>query len=132
MDRKEIEAGFKSRLAQVLKDLNENGIKDKEAMWLIGSLAGKIISDAKSKNWVELKSSISQSGFSAMLNELQNQGQKMQEAGNIKAAYAVQAIGTSLVANTMKDKDTKEGGKLLDILIDQSVIFYNSEKSKKN
>jgi hypothetical protein len=132
MDKKEIEEGFKAQLAAVLKDLNENGTKDKDAMFLIGSLAGQLISSAKAKTWQNLKASMSVSGFKATLNSLQEQGQKLEKAGNIKAAYAVQAIGVSLVANTMKDPDTAKGSKLLDALIAQAVIFYNKETIKRN
>ena len=128
-----IEMGFKSQLATVLKNLDSHGTKDREAMWLIGSLASSLVDNGRATSWPNLKSRISESGFKAMLHSLQQQGAKFQTEKETKKAYAVQAIAISLVADSMKDPETKTGGKLLDEMIDQAIWFFKqSNKNKIN
>jgi len=130
MASKEIEDSFKARLAAVLQDLSTNGTKDKEAMLMLGSLASNLVDSAEVKNWIDLKASIDEKGFEAMLNSLEKEGNKLIATGKIKAAYAIQAIGTSLVANKMKDKDTATGRDLLDSLIEQAIINFKNQPAK--
>lgn len=128
-----IEDGFKSQLATVLKNLDSHGTKDREAMWLIGSLAASLVDSGEATSWPDLKSRISESGFKAMLHSLQQQGAKFQIEKEARKAYAVQAIAISLVADSMKDPETKTGGKLLDEMIDQAIWFFKeSNKNKMN
>ncbi len=133
MDKEERENSFKAQLVSVLKDLNKNGVKDKQAMMLIGNLAGQFIDLAGMKNWTDLKAITTKDQFKNMLSAMQSEGKKLQDAGNIKAAYAVQAVAVSLVSNTMKDPDTLKGRDLLDDLINQAYYLSKRENlSKQN
>ena len=49
------EQEFKQRFVAVLKDLQQNGSKDKEAMWLLGSLASDLADDLKVADWSAAK-----------------------------------------------------------------------------
>ncbi len=134
ISHEQYEKNVKSVLITVLKDLSENGAKDPEAMWLIGSLATKLITDAKAKDWLELKARISPKGYDVTLGELQKQGHDLQVKGKVKAAYAMQAIAVSLAAQRMNDKDTKKGNELLNQLISDAISYFNNvnAKSKAN
>ena len=134
MTQQDYEKHLKSTLATVLKDLSEAGTKDPEAMWLIGSLATKFIEDSKAKDWVELKSRISPTGFELTIAELQKQIYELQKKGKIKPAYAAQAIAISIAAEKLKDKESKKGNELLNGLIANAIVYFNSvnAKSKAN
>ncbi len=128
------EKNIRAMLFTVLKDLNESGAKDSEAMWLIGSLATKMIEDSKVKNWPELKLTISPKGFDLTINELQKQIIELQASGKKKAAYAMQAIAVSLTSERIKDEDTVQGNELLNQLIANAIAYFNqvNNKSKLN
>ncbi len=132
MNNEEIEKNFKAQLASVLRNLKDAGIKDKQAMLLIGSLAGNLINKAKVDNWTDLKASLSKKAFLGLIDEMQQQGLELQEKGNVKAAYAIQAIGVSLIANTMQDPDTKKGKEFLDTLINHAYLSTKQIKSNNN
>ncbi|MCF6344229.1 MAG: hypothetical protein L3J15_06090 [Devosiaceae bacterium] len=128
------EKNIQATLFTVLKDLNESGSKDSEAMWLIGSLATKMIEDSKAKDWPELKLTISPKGFDLTISELQKQIIELQASGKKKAAYAMQAIAVSLTSERIKDEDTVQGNELLNQLIANAIAYFNqvNNKSKLN
>ncbi len=128
------EKNIRAILFSVLKDLNESGAKDSEAMWLIGSLATKMIEDSKAKDWPELKLAISPKGFNLTISELQKQIVELQAKGKKKPAYAMQAIAVSLASERIKDEDIIQGNELLNQLIANAIVYFNqvNNKSKLN
>jgi len=127
-----LEEDFKSRFAVVLKDLMDNGHKDPEAMWLMGSLAARIMNDVKMNDWSEFKTSLTKEGYDALLNAFQRQGQELHSSGNQKAAYAVQAIAVSVVASKMTDPDVISGNELMDEFIGQTVRIFEKNAEANN
>lgn len=123
---------FKKRFISLMADLGKNASKDLETVWLIGSLAGSILSDAKSPSWTKFKSSLSGEGYDRLLTALKAQGNQLSEKGNHKAAYAVETIAISIIAPTMsKDEHIASGNKLLDQMIGDSVSFYHKSPAQK-
>lgn len=124
---------FKVRFATVLKDLQEHGHEDPETMWLLGSLAARIISTASKKGWPETKASLTSASYSALLKQFEKQGNDLHKKGNEKATYAVQALAISLVADKISDPEIKAGNEFLDEFINQTVRIYqaNIEKTGK-
>jgi hypothetical protein len=119
------EDDLKQRLAAVLRDVQHDGNKDPEAIWMIGSLAAALIDKAKAKSWPALKDSLSAENYDKLLNDFQTQGNALFQAGDTKRAYAVQAMGISLVCRTQRaDALMREGEVLLDALITGAVDIY--------
>lgn len=118
------EEEFRQRLAAVLKDLGEDGVKDGEAMFMLGNLAAKMADQGSVKSWSALKAGLSAEAYTSLLGTMQTRGNDLMRDGNQKAAYALQALAVSLVARTQDDSTTRQGEKLLDQLIDSAVVQY--------
>ncbi|VAW21898.1 hypothetical protein MNBD_ALPHA11-105 [hydrothermal vent metagenome] len=123
---------FKKRFISLMADLGKNASKDMETIWLIGSLAGSILSDAKSPSWAKFKSSLSGEGYDRLLTALKAQGNQLSENGNHKSAYAVETIAISIIAPTMsKDPHIATGNGLLDKMISDAVDLYHKNPVQK-
>ena len=116
---------LKQRLAAVLQDLKTDAGRDPEAMWLIGSLTTEIIGKVKARSWAEFKETMSPATYDKLLNDFQDVGNRLFQDGVVKRAYAMQALGLSLVCSTQRnDAVIAEGEKLLDAVIEGAVKMY--------
>ena len=124
------EQQFKIRFATVLDDLQQNGTKDAETIWLIGSLAAELATKLGQTSWSAAKSVMTREMYDELLSAFDNQGNAKHAAGEIKHAYAIQALAVSLVSGTQRaDAAMAEGEKLLDAMIDHCVTtFLNATK----
>jgi len=117
---------FKSRFISLIADLGKNASKDPKTIWLIGSLAGSILADAKMANWTQFKSALSADAYDRMLAALKTQGNKLSQDGEHKSAYAVETIAISIIAPTMiTDEHIEKGNHLLDKMIGDAIDFYH-------
>ena len=127
------EEEFKQRFAAVLLDLQENGSKDKEAMWLLGSLACEIAEKSGKQSWSEFRRSMAQQTYAQLLGDFEKEGNRQYKDGDRKKAYAIQVLAISLISFTQDDKEIQAGGMLLDQLIDTTVLVYrNNRESTAN
>ncbi|HHY50529.1 MAG TPA: hypothetical protein GYA10_12360 [Alphaproteobacteria bacterium] len=123
---------LKQRLAAVLRDLQREGGKDPEAIWLIGSLAAELADKAKAKSWPALKESMTQEMYEGLLRDFQTTGNALYQAGESKKAYAIQALGLSLVCLTQRhDAVLRDGEALLDSMIEGAVAIFRKTRGKK-
>jgi hypothetical protein len=119
------EKDLKQRLATVLADIKQNGRDDPEAIWMIGSLAATLVDKAKAPSWPALKEALTAEAYDKLLTDFQSQGNTLYQAGELKRAYAIQALGISLVCRTQRaDHQMREGEKLLDSMINGAVGVY--------
>jgi len=126
------EQDFKIRFAEVLKDLQQNGSKDNEAMWLLGSLAADLADDLKVANWTAAKQNMAPQTYNTLLKTFETQGNEHHQAGRGKHAYAIQTLAVSLIARTQGgDPQMAAGEALLDQIIDYTVAVYRREKKKQ-
>jgi hypothetical protein len=123
------EQDFKERLAAMMSDLQEVAKDDREAVWLIGSLAAKLVDLYKLRTWTQFKASLSAAAYDQLLKDMIEQGNAYHREGKVKAAYAIQALGMSVVARTQKDPAVRAGDKLLDQFIDSSVMIYRKSQA---
>jgi hypothetical protein len=123
------EQDFKERLAAMMSDLQEVAKDDREAVWLIGSLAAKLVDLYKLRTWTQFKASLSAAAYDQLLKDMIEQGNAYHREGKVKAAYAIQALGMSVVARTQKDPAVRAGDKLLDLFIDSSVMIYRKSQA---
>lgn len=124
------EEDFKQRFVAVLKDLQANGRKDTEAMWLLGSLAAQLIEKAGEPSWAALKSKLTRAAYDGLLRDFQTQGNALHQQGKGKHAYAIQILGISLVARTQSDDEVQAGTALLDEIIDYTVLIYRKNRHR--
>jgi hypothetical protein len=126
------EQDLKNRLAAVLKDMDENGSKDVEAMWLMGSIASAITDQAKAKSWSALRKVLTPADYDKLVTTFKVKGDEFVAEGKVKAAYAIQALAVCIVAGIQADPMVVEGARLLDIAIDRSILFFRQNPPKTN
>lgn len=118
------EQDFKDRLVAVMRDVNDNLTNDAEAMWMIGSLATRLVDLYKVKNWSQFKARLTPQTYDQLLKDFEQQGNAHHKEGNAKAAYAIQLLAISTVARTQADPEVKQGEQLLDGIINGTVATY--------
>jgi hypothetical protein len=120
---------FKERFVAILSNARHGLVKDREAMMDVGEMASRIVANSGAKTWRMFKSRLTQDVYSAVLRQLEFDGNALNSQGRVKKAYAAQLLATSLVASTQKDKQVREGTKLLDDLVDITVRQYNETRN---
>lgn len=126
------EQEFKQHFIDVLTDLQQSGIKDGEAMAMIGTLAADIARPLGQTSWSGTKSAMNGKNYEELLTSFENHGNALLKSGKNKQAYAMQALAVSLVAQSQKaDPDLAAGVKLLDNLIDHAVKQVLSVVNKR-
>ena len=118
------EQDFKERLVAIMRDVKDNLTEDKEAMWLIGSLAARLVDLYKLKTWTQFKAKLSAEACDRLLRDFEEQGNSFHRDGKDKAAYAVQLLAVSVVAKTQVDPEVRQGEELLDSIINGVVATY--------
>jgi hypothetical protein len=120
---------FKERFIAVMKNLHSDGQKDAEAMWLTGSLAARLVDKARQGSWTQFKATRTKRGYDQLLADFSAEGNGYHSQGKAKHAYAVQLLAMSMVARYQKDEDIQFGLRLLDELIDRSIVTYKKNKN---
>ncbi len=119
-------------LQKILVDLNKVRTRDAETMMLIGSLADRLCNKAGKTSWPEVKAGLGdderQSLIDTFSREIEDSGNK----GEIKSAYAMQALATSLVGDKMTDERVTRGIALLDDFITAARGFFQRNKPAVN
>ena len=123
------EEDFKDRFVAVLQDLRGNGGKDPEAMFLIGSLAARLVDRAKQPSWAAYKANLTSPVYAKLLNDFQKQGNDFHKEGKAKHAYAIQVLAISLIARTQNDVDVRAGDSLLDEILGFLIAAYRKAKA---
>ncbi|MHA6729066.1 hypothetical protein [Devosia sp. A369] len=124
------EQEFKIRFVEVLKDLQQNGSKDKEAMWLLGSLAADLADDLKTADWSSAKRTMAPATYDTLLRTFEAQGNEHHREGRSAHAYVIQVLAISLIARTQGgDPQIAAGEALLDQIIDYTAAIYRREKT---
>lgn len=123
------EEDFKDRFVAVLQDLRSNGGKDPEIMFLIGSLAARLIDRARQSSWVAYKVGMAPEAYSKLLSDFQKQGNDFHREGKAKHAYAIQVLAISLIARTQKDPEVRAGDGLLDEMLGFLIAAYRKAEA---
>lgn len=122
MDERQRE--FRSRLIAIMQDLQQDGVRDAEAMRILGRLASGLIATYRLKTWAEFKNGLPTAGYNQLVEDFRDQGNAYLEEGKVKAAYAIQLLAMSMVARTMNEPDLKQGVTLLDAVIERALRTY--------
>jgi hypothetical protein len=117
------EEEFKQRLSGVVLDLTTS--EDREAMWLLGSLADRIATAAGSRSWSDFKANLSLEAYRSLLTTFQTQGNALAQKGERQQVYAIEILGVSIIAKTqMTDPDVATEAPALDRIIDAAMATY--------
>jgi hypothetical protein len=125
------EEEFKQRFAAVLLDLTENGQKDPEALWLIGSLACELTERTGHAKWAVFKREMTRQTYDQLLDDFQREGNRQHQEGDPKKAFAIQVLGLSLVARTQTDPEMRQGDALLDQMIETTMTVFRANRPPK-
>lgn len=124
------ESELKERLTAVLTDIKREGGNDPEAIWTIGSLAATLVDKVKAGSWAEFKASMTQGIYEDLLKDFQAQGNALYQAGDVRKAYAIQALGLSVVCRTQRgDPQLRDGETLLDAMIEGAIGLYRRTRT---
>jgi len=123
------EQDFKQRFATLLQDLQQDGTKDREIMWVLGTLAAELANDLQSKTWSGAKAKMNVAIYDQLLKKFQQRGDDHYRAGRQNEAYAIQVLSYSLIARTQtSDPQMAEGEALIDAVIDRAAAMYSQVK----
>lgn len=123
------EEDFKERFVAVLQDLRTNGGKDPEAMFLIGSLAARLVDRASQPSWATYKANLAPPVYAKLLSDFQKQGNDFHKEGKAKHAYAIQVLAISLIARTQNDVEVRAGDSLLDEMLGFLIASYRTAQA---
>jgi hypothetical protein len=126
-DPTNIDAGLldlRQRLAAIITDLQQAGLEDGEAMYLLGGTVTGLIDRGGAKDWQGFKQGLPAAAFNRLLQQIESEGNQLVADGKHKPAYALQALAVSLVAGRQNDPVLREGEKLLDAVINTTVANF--------
>ena len=115
---------FISQFHAVVDELNATGRNDNETMWLLGSLAARLVKEANASNWTDLKARLERSSLEDLVGTLDNQASTLASSGKTKASYVARLLGISLVAGTLRDQKLRERDQLLNNFIDTAAVVF--------
>ena len=120
---------FKQRFATLLRDLQQDGTKDPEIIWVLGTLAAELANDLKATSWSAAKSVMTVPIYDQLLKKFQERGDAHYREGRQNEAYAIQVLAYSLIARTQtRDPQMAEGEVLIDEVIDRACAVYRKVK----
>ena len=126
------ESEFVAQFHGVVDDLDKVGRSDTETMWLLGSLAARLVKEAKADNWTDLKLKITQRSLEEVVDTLENQAIAYTAEGKTKPAYVARLLGISLVAGRINDAKLKQRDQLLNNFIDTAaIVFINAHNANQ-
>lgn len=118
------EADFLTQFHSVVDELDQVARKDNETMWLLGSLAARLVREAKADNWTDLKLRIGPKSLEELVTTLDTQAAVYLQDGKTKPAYVARLLGISLVASRISEPRLRQRDQLLNNFIDTAAIVF--------
>lgn len=118
------EADFIAQFHKVVDELDQVARKDNETMWLLGSLAARLVKEAKADNWTDLKLRIGAKSLEELVTTLDTQAATYQRDDKVKPAYVARLLGISLVAGRVSEPKLRQRDQLLNNFIDTAAIVF--------
>jgi hypothetical protein len=98
-------------------------------MFMVGLLAGRILIDARQPRWAQMKRRLTREAYDQILLTAQIQGNDLFKERNIKAAFALDIVVTSIVASRFADERLAAGVELIDDVIEQAVTAWRKSNA---
>jgi hypothetical protein len=117
-------AAFIAKYHDVVDELDRTGRSDPETMWLLGSLAARLVTSTDAQNWMHLKLVIDDQSLKELVETLDGNAATYEAEGKTKAAYVARLLGISLVAGKLPVPRTRQRDQLLSHFIDTAAYVY--------
>lgn len=126
------ETDFITQFHSVVDELDQVGRKDNETMWLLGSLAARLVREAKADNWTDLKLRIGPKSLEELVTTLDSQAATYQQDDKVKQAYVARLLGISLVAGRVSEPRLRQRDQMLNNFIDTAAIVFIENHNAAN
>lgn len=120
---------FAARFHEVVDDLDRTGRRENETMWLLGSLAARLVDEARADNWTDLKLKIAPGSLAEVVTTLDAQAEIYASEGRDKAAYVARLLGISLVAGRIADPLLRQRDMMLNTFIDTAATVFKQSRA---
>ena len=118
---------FVAQFHRAVDDLDRTGRSDTETMWLLGSLAARLVTEAHADNWTDLKLKLTPESLEELVVSLERQAGMYETAGKTKPSYVAKLLGFSLVAGRVGDATLQRRDQMLNSFIDiAATVFIQS------
>jgi len=122
---------YQNLLAALLTELQKGGRQDRELVHLVGGLGASLTREADMKNWPTVKAALTPDAYDSLLATFQRQGNEVSNAGNQKAATAINVMALSLIGSRISDLTVSEGVAILDDFIGFSMQTFLKDVDKR-
>jgi hypothetical protein len=119
-----------NKITQVMRDLQEQGANDGEAMFMVGAGADYVCKTGQAATWPALKAKLSATETLGLLAQIDAEGRAAAAKGQVKHAYALQLLGLSVSAIGAQNPDIRTAVGLMDDLIATALGNYRKHASK--
>jgi len=124
---------FKQRFVVLMADMGTNVHKDPQTLFLVGSLATRLVDEAKKTSWAQTKAALSRDAYDSILETFRVQANQLAAKGDNKAAHAIEIVAMSVIAPAMRaDEHIAAGNDLLDSMIEDTIRIYRQRTDSKS
>ncbi len=123
------ETAFIARYHELVDDLDRNGRRDGELMWLLGGLVARFVTRSGADNWSHLKRIVDPDTLRDLVGTLETHAATYDGDGKPKAAYVARLLGISLVAGRLSDGRLRDRDDKLDAFIDTAAVVFAENRS---
>jgi hypothetical protein len=115
---------FVAQFHRAVDDLDRTGRSDTETMWLLGSLAARLVTEAHADNWTDLKLKLTPDSLEELVDSLERQAGVYATEGKAKPSYVAKLLGISLVAGRVGDATLQRRDQMLNTFIDTAATVF--------
>ena len=113
---------FRERLVALMTDLNSGTGKDKQLRRRVGIIADRIVREAGTRDWTDLKDRADGPTYDSLLNLFQRQSLDLQKTGDSMGVKAFEVMAISLIARRQYQADLAAGVTTLDKWIGECLV----------
>lgn len=113
---------FRERLVAVMSDLNAGAAKDKQLRRRVGIIADRLVREAGTRDWVDLKERADGPTYDSLLTLFQRQSVDLQKTGDTTGVKAFEVMALSLIARRQYQADLATGVTTLDKWIGECLV----------
>jgi hypothetical protein len=123
------EADFIAGFHNAVDRLDRSARHDNQTMWLLGSLAARLVQEASADNWTDLKLRIGPTALTELVTTLTAQADAHAAADDARAAYVAHLLASSLVAGRIADARLRQRDQMLNTFIDTAATVFRQSHS---
>jgi hypothetical protein len=113
---------FRERLVALIADLHAGTAKDKQLRRRVGIIADRIVREAGTRDWSDLKERADGPTYDSLLELFQRQSAELQKADDSIGVKAFEVMAISLIARRQYQADLAAGVTTLDKWIGECLV----------